>query len=373
MSVSTPLQDTITSRELADRLAAGEPLTLLDVREDADWLIEAPAARHVHVSADAVLADPVAASSSLEGPVAVVCHRGLTAEPVAAALRAAGAEAAVVEGGMRGWIGALQPRRVAAELDGGELHQVQRPGRGCLSYALIGDGGALVVDPAPDARFYAELAAAAGAPITDIVDTHLHADHLSGARPLAKLTGATLRLPAPALERGIDYADEVEPLADGDRFRVGAVDVEAVALPGHTTDMTGLLVGGRALISGDSLFADGIARPDLQRGDHDGARAMARQLHATLHERVLTLGDEVTLLPGHAHPGVHADAIAPSIGEVRERVTELSVADPAEFAELLLAEMPPRPANYESVIAVNSGLHPFDPELEAGGNSCSTR
>ena len=94
--------------------------------------------------------------------------------------------------------------------------------------------------------------------------------------------------------------------------------VRALALPGHTSDMTGLLVAGRALVGGDSLFADGIARPDLQQGDPEGARAMARTLHATLHDRILALGDDVVLLPCHTHPGVNAAAIAPRLAEVRD-------------------------------------------------------
>jgi glyoxylase-like metal-dependent hydrolase (beta-lactamase superfamily II) len=168
-------------------------------------------------------------------------------------------------------------------------------------------------------------------------------------------------------------AYDVTPLADGDAIALGDVPVRAVALPGHTTDMTGLLLGERLLVSGDSLFADGIARPDLQQGDPEGARAMGRLLHATLHDRVLALGDDVVLLPGHDHPGVRDGAVAPTLGEVRARVAELSIEDPTAFADALLADMPPRPANYETVIAVNAGTHPFDPELETGGNSCSTR
>jgi len=373
MTVSTPLNESITTTELADRLARGEPLTVLDIRSDVDWSIEAPSVTHVHVPAEEIHANPVAATAMLAGPVAVVCNRGLTAAPVVAALRDAGVDAALVEGGMRSWIGALQDRRVDLGLDGVELHQVQRPGRGCLSYALIAGGEALVVDPAPDAGYYAELVARAGARVTAVADTHLHADHLSGARDLAAATGATLHLPAPALERGVDYAEGIAALADGDRLEIGGVPVEVLGLPGHTTDMTGFLIAGRALLSGDSLFADGIARPDLQRGDRDGASAMARQLHATLRERILALGDEVVLLPGHAHPGVRAGVVAPSLGEVRRDVAELAIDDPAEFADVLLADMPPRPANYETVIAVNSGRHPFDPELETGGNSCSAR
>lgn len=371
MSVTTS-SITIEARDLADRIAAGEPITVFDLREDPSWGIEAPSVEHRHVSSAGLLADPEAAAQGLDGLVAVVCNRGLTAQPVAQALREQGVQASVLEGGMRGWISALQSRPVDLGVEGLEVLQVQRPGRGCLSYLLIDDGRALVVDPAPDPGFYIALAAEHEALVADVVDTHLHADHLSGARQLAERTGATLRLPAPALERGIAYADRVEPLHDGDRIGLGSVSLRVVALPGHTTDMTGLLVADRALISGDSLFADGIARPDLQRGDPEGARAMARTLFATIRDRIMTLADAVVLLPGHAEPGVHAAAVAPTLAEARGRVPELGISDPGEFAEALLADMPPRPANYESVIAVNSGTHPFDPELETGGNSCST-
>jgi glyoxylase-like metal-dependent hydrolase (beta-lactamase superfamily II)/rhodanese-related sulfurtransferase len=361
----------ITATELADRLSHGVQMTVLDVRDDAAWGIEAPAATSRHMPAPSVLADPHRAAQGLRGPVAVVCNRGIAAQGVAQALRAEGVDALLVEGGMRGWIAALQSRPVGLGIAGVSVLQVQRPGRGCLSYVIASDAQALVVDPAPDADFYIALAAELGAAVTDVVDTHLHADHLSGARALAERTGAALRLPVAALERGVAYA--VTPLHDGETISIGDVAIRALALPGHTTDMTGLLIADRALLSGDSLFADGIARPDLQQGDPEGARAMGRTLHATLHDRVLALGDDVILLPGHTHPGINATVIAPSLASVRAAVPELQISDPAEFAETLLAEMPPRPANYETVIAVNAGTHPFDPELETGGNSCSTR
>ena len=249
-------------------------------------------------------------AKDLSGPVAAVCNRGLTAQPVAEALRKPGVDAVVVREGVRGWIAALQSRVVDLGVDGLVVRQIQRPGRGCLSYLLAAGGHALVVDPAPDVGFYLRLAQELDSRITDVFDTHLHADHLSGARMLSEQTGATLRLPTLALERGVAYAAEVEPLHDGDAMTLGPITLRTIALPGHTTDMTGLLVADRALIAGDSLFLDGIARPDLQQGDPEGARAMGRILHQTLRDRVLALGENVVLLPGHTHPGVLADAVA---------------------------------------------------------------
>lgn len=373
MSTTTASPAQISPAALAERVLAGDAVTLLDVREDASWTIEAPAVASLHVPAPAALADPAALARDLDGPVVVVCNKGITAERVAQALAAAGADATVLAGGMRGWIGLLRAVRVELDVPGLEIRQIQRPGRGCLSYLVAAGDRALVVDPAPDTDAYLALADEMGVRIAAVVDTHLHADHLSGARELARRAAARLYLPAPALDRGVTYAGEVLPLVDGDALDLGGIPIRAIALPGHTTDMTGLLVGERALIGGDSLFVDGIARPDLQQGDPDGARAMARMLHRTLHERVLSLADDVVLLPGHTHPGLHSEAIAATLGDVRRAVPELAIDDPAAFAEELLADMPPRPANYESVIAVNAGQHPYDPDLEAGGNSCSTR
>lgn len=370
-TTAAPVQ--IAPAALAERLDAREPVTLLDVRDDVSWMIEAPSAQLRHIPAADVLADPAGVAAGLDGPVVAICNRGITADRVAQALVAHGADVAVLEGGMRGWIGLLRATPVATGVHGLDVLQIQRPGRGCLSYLLAAGGRALVVDPAPDAEAYVGFAAALGAEIVAVVDTHLHADHLSGARELAHRTAARLHLPAAALDRGVAYASEVLPIADGDALDLGGVPIRVIALPGHTTDMTGLVVGGHALIGGDSLFVDGIARPDLQQGDPEGSREMARLLHHTLHERVLGLGDEVVLLPGHTHPGLPDGPVAATLGEVRRTVPELALEDASEFAEMLLADMPPRPANYEAVIAVNAGRHPYDADLESGGNSCSTR
>ncbi|MBS1843195.1 MAG: MBL fold metallo-hydrolase [Actinobacteria bacterium] len=367
------MTDEITSTELADKIARGEKVTVVDVRPDAEWRIEGPSVDFIHMPAARIAAEASALVQRLHGPVAVVCERGMTARRVADALRDAGADTSVLANGMRGWIGTLRAYPVNIGIPDTLVTQVQRRGRGCLSYVVVVGDEALVVDPAPDAAFYVALAERAGARVTQVFDTHIHADHLSGARALADLTGAEVRLPAASLERGVAYADRVRPVADGEVLLEGPHAIRAVALPGHTTDMTGLMIGERALIAGDSLFADGIARPDLQRGDREGALMMARVLHATLRERVLGRPDDVVLLPCHVHPGVRPAAIAPTLAEVRAAVPELSIEDPDRFAETLTAAMPPRPQNFEEIIAANSGTREPDPELEGGGNSCAAR
>lgn len=361
----------ITPDQLVTRLAGGEQTVVLDVRTDPSWSIQAASATVITIPAAEILGDPAAAAARLPERVVVVCNRGITAIEAAHALIGQGIDAAVLEGGMRGWIGALHAAPIEVPVDGVHVLQVQRPGRGCLSYVVTADGEALVVDPAPDAGYYVALADELGVKISTVLDTHLHADHISGARALGNITGAQLHLPAGALQRGISYANQVTAVADGDTLSLGGQTLQIVGLPGHTTDMTGVLIGDRVLIGGDSLFADGIARPDLQEGDPEGAREMARRLHATLNNRVLPLGDNAVLLPGHAHEGLSTGVVAPTLAQVRANVPELALTDPGEFAEALVHDMPPRPANYESIIAINSGHQPIDLELESGGNSCS--
>jgi rhodanese-related sulfurtransferase len=130
--------NTIAPFELLGRIAGGGELTVLDVRDDASWAIEGPgiAVRHV----PAPLVDAPALAHDLEGETVVVCNRGVTAQRVAEALRASGADATALEGGMRGWIATLVAHPVALGVAGLTIRQIQRPARGCLSYLVAARG-----------------------------------------------------------------------------------------------------------------------------------------------------------------------------------------------------------------------------------------
>jgi len=285
---------------------------------------------------------------------------------MAGTLRAHGADAAVVEDGMIGWARVLVGDEVPLR-SGTRVVQFRREARGCLSYLIVSGQDAAVVDPAPDPAAYIDAAAEMGATIRWIADTHLHADHLSGARELVRRTRARYLMSPGAAARGIT---DVETVADGASLPLGSADVRAVMLPGHTTDNMGVLVDGAALIAGDSLFADSVARPDLEAGD-DGADTAARILHRTLRERILSLSDDVVLLPCHYAGGVVGGAIAPSLGEVRTGLPLLAM-DEDTFASTVLAGMGPRPANYLAIIAANrDGADDTSPSLELGANNCS--
>jgi glyoxylase-like metal-dependent hydrolase (beta-lactamase superfamily II)/rhodanese-related sulfurtransferase len=367
----------VTAAELESEIRTGAPITILDVRDRAtfdDWHIEPAGATLINVPLAELERDPVAAvAAAAREPYAlrVLCTRGRTSDAATGLLRDAGVDAMSVTGGMIAW-----SRLLAADIvtvpSAAAIVQFRREARGCLSYLIASGGEALVVDPAPDVEPYVAEAARRGARITHVLDTHVHADHLSGLRRLAAATGAKLHLSTGALARGADAAG-VATVHDGDRIPLGDADVRVIGLPGHTTDNVGVVIDGVAVIAGDSLFVDSVARPDLEVGD-TGAAGAARLLHRTLHERLLPLGDDVVLLPCHYGGGRRTAPVVATLGEVRA-TTPLVDLNADAFVTEVLAAMPPRPQNYLEIIAAN--LAPVvggDDDvagLEVGANNCA--
>jgi glyoxylase-like metal-dependent hydrolase (beta-lactamase superfamily II) len=230
----------------------------------------------------------------------------------------------------------------------------------CASY-LFGCGThskLAVVDPHVDlVDDYLATAAALGAPIVAVFETHVQADHVSGLPALVERTGATPYLPAKA---GVAF--EHVALADGDTVELGNTLVTAIATPGHAPTHHAYAVADRRrgseepwlVFSGDSLLIGDVGRPDLHvAGDADG---QARLLHASLR-RLLELPDHVVLYPSHYAGSVCGRGLSgnpvSSIGFERAHNPLLAVADPAAFAEALAADMPSPPADQERIVAAN--------------------
>jgi glyoxylase-like metal-dependent hydrolase (beta-lactamase superfamily II) len=215
---------------------------------------------------------------------------------------------------------------------------------------------------------YLWLAEGRGWRITHVVDTHVHADHLSRSRRLAELVGATLHMPEGAL---VSYP--FSALGDGDVLEVGSATLEAVWTPGHTSASTSYLLDGRTLFSGDTLFVSAVGRPDLD-ATPEGSREKARELYRSL-QRLLALGPETLVLPGHtSNPvGFDGEPICAPLSEVHESVRVLRVA-PAAFVEEITSHVLPTPSNFERVAELNrAGEAPEGDttELEAGANRCA--
>jgi glyoxylase-like metal-dependent hydrolase (beta-lactamase superfamily II) len=224
---------------------------------------------------------------------------------------------------------------------------------GCTTHSKLA-----VVDPHVDlVDDYIAAAAAIGSPITAVFETHVQADHVSGLPTLVEQAGATPYVPA---DVGVEF--EHVALADGDTVELGNTVVTAIPTPGHAPAHHAYVVADRRrgdeelwlVFSGDSLLIGDVGRPDLHvTGD---AHGQARLMHASL-ERLLGLPDHVVLYPSHYGGSVCGRDLSgnpfSSIGFERRHNQLLAITDPEAFAEALVAEMPPRPADQERIVAAN--------------------
>ncbi len=248
--------------------------------------------------------------------------------------------------------------------------QVRRTGKGCLSYIVGSLGEAAVIDPSVSPDVYRELASRHGWSIRYVLETHVHADHLSRARELVRQTGAVLLLPA---QQRVRFA--FTAMADGDRIPLGSASLMAIHTPGHTEESTSYVLNEAAVFTGDTLFTSGVGRPDLQ-ADADGARKRALLLFASLN-RLRALSPRMVVLPAHASEPIAFDgrALASQMGDVSQWLSGW-LASEAAFVDRVTSRLPPPPPNFARIVALNEeGEFPTgDPtELEAGANRCAVR
>lgn len=237
----------------------------------------------------------------------------------------------------------------------------QRAGEhGALAYffGCGSQGAAMAVDVvAGDEQWFTDEAAKANVRIKYVVDTHIHADHLSGGRALASACGAPYCLHES--DRAVVSFD-FTPLHDGQLLELGNVRVRVLHTPGHTPDGICLLVSDNRrsesawfVITGDTLFVGAVGRPDLLGRE----REMAGQLFDSLHGKLLGLADETEIYPGHQAGSVCGSGISgkPSstIGFERRWNPALSIADRDQFIAHVLRDIPPRPAEMERIVAAN--------------------
>lgn len=310
-------------------------------------------------------------------PILAVCAKGDTSEFVAQAMRRLDFEAFNLAGGTQAW-GDHYAIRPIEETDAGGVYQVVRPARGCLSYLVTSQGEAAVIDPLRHVHHYLEWAQGRELEINLVLDTHAHADHISGAPALAAAVDAPYYLhpydgihPIDVLPAAIPY----RYLREGLRFSVGGGSLRTMHIPGHTLGNVAYLWDDRYLFSGDSLFIQSIARPDLGgRGD------TWAPLHYRSLRRLLELPDEVVVLPGHFSSLSEADAAgryAAPLSELRRRNQGLIMAQKSEqeFVDYILASLPRFPDEYVEIKRVNVGLAEVGEakasELELGKNICA--
>jgi glyoxylase-like metal-dependent hydrolase (beta-lactamase superfamily II) len=365
----------IETNTLRDWLESHHPVTVLDVRSDEDraqWAI--PGSLHINAYEALKAGQPGALAGAIlphDRPVITVCNAGRVSQTAAAILADRGLDARTLAGGMKAWSLAWNTADIPLEDSTVQVIQVRRTGKGCLSY-LVGSGDeAAVIDPSVPADIYVDLSHRREWTIRYVLETHIHADHLSRARELATQTGGTLLLP---VQQRAKFP--FKPIADSDRIQIGSATLGATHTPGHTGESTSFVLNDAAAVfTGDTLFTNGVGRPDLH-ANAEAARERARALFHSLI-RLRGLPSTMLVLPAHASEPIAFDGqpIAASLSEVASWLSAW-LGSESGFVERVTSKLPPTPPNFVRIVELNeSGDVPdIDPtDLEAGANRCAVR
>lgn len=366
--------------QVAKKVINNEELFILDVRNaDAfeDWKIDGHNFEYLNIPYFELLdgVEDILPKIPTDKDVLVVCAKEGSSLMIAEMLSEAGRTIAYLEGGMKTWSEYVEPIKVGDLTDGGELYQFVRLGKGCLSYMVISEGEAAIIDAVRFTDAFTSFAEEKNVKIKYVFDTHLHADHISGGRHIAATTGATYYLPPKDAEEVVfDYT----PLLDGTTVQVGAsrVDVGAMYSPGHTIGSTSFVVDNKYLLTGDILFIDSIGRPDLAGLAED----WVGDLRETLYKRYRELSDDLIVLPAHFMmiDELNEDGtVAKHLGQLFAENHGLNIKDEAEFRSVVTEHLPPQPNAYQEIRRVNMGkitpTQDEQTEMEIGPNRCAVR
>ena len=227
------------------------------------------------------------------------------------------------------------------------------------SYLLASDGEAAVVDPQRDVDQYLEEAAAQDLKIKYIIETHLHADFVSGHRELAQRTGAEIIFSARA---GVQFPHRT--VRDGDELNIGRVKLRIIETPGHTPESICVLVidtetlnQPEKILTGDTLFIGDVGRPDLAGAKGQTPESMAAMMYDSLHEKLLKLDDSVEVYPAHGAGSMCGRYLSKetfsTIGDQRKFNYALRPMTKDEFVKLMTTDLPEAPAYFSADAEIN--------------------
>ncbi|KRE71962.1 MBL fold metallo-hydrolase [Paenibacillus sp. Soil750] len=364
---------------LAKKVLNNEPIFILDVRNESDfkdWKIEG---HHVHILntpyfdlIDGV--ETVVDQLPDDKKILVVCAKEGSSKFVGEQLIEQGKQhVSYLVGGMKSWSEHLEPVKVGDLQDGGEIFQFIRIGKGCLSYMVISNGEAAIIDGVRMTEVFENFAQDKNVTIKHTIDTHLHADHISGGRQLAEKTGGTYWLPPKDAEEVVfNYAK----LEEGNRIVVGdtEIQIQPIYSPGHTIGSTSLIVDNQFLLSGDILFVKSIGRPDLAGKAED----WVTDLRTTLYERYKQLSHDLIVLPAHFGKFTElgeGGQVSARLGDLYKENPGLNIGEETAFRLTVTENLPPQPNAYQEIRQTNMGkITPTDEEqreMEIGPNRCA--
>ena len=374
----------VGAAELARLLEAGEPIQVLDVRAPARLAngTVGPVApdRYLNIRGSELVAlgDPAEAGLDQDRDIVVVCGHGNDSLRVAAWLTVAGYEARSLRGGISGWMHLSVPRSIQAPPGFDRLVQFDRPGKGALGYLLVSGQEAIAIDVSLYPGPWLDEADRAGARITAVADTHVHADYVSGGPQLARSLDVPWYLHQADMVYPYDGTPGVLPftsIGEGDEIEVGSGGLKVLHTPGHTEGSVTFLAGNRAALTGDFLFVESVGRPDLTGRTEEWSEL----LWASTHRALTEWDGSWVVLPAHYAREEERNpdrTVAAELGELRESNQALTLAaDHEDFVDWVIRHEAPAPETYPKIKAINVGLVTASPAevavLEAGRNECA--
>ncbi|OLC01806.1 MAG: hypothetical protein AUH45_10325 [Gemmatimonadetes bacterium 13_1_40CM_69_22] len=375
----------ISPDELARRLDSGEPVQLLDIRA-AERVAQGAVSFGPTLDFRALPASQIYRLPHLEPleldprrPVVVICGHGNSSKQATLFLRERGFEAYSVSGGMAAWETVYLARVLTPTPSVEHVVQLDRVGKGALSYVLVSDGDAVVIDPGRHVERYDELLQELGATPAAVVDTHMHADYLSGARAAA----ARWRVPyflhpddARSPYDGTEGRFTSQPVTEGDTVAFGRATLRVQHVPGHTLGSIALLADDALALTGDFLFVQSVGRPDLG-GQRDAWTRLLWQSLARIRRE--WSGDRL-VLPAHyaGEPERRADrSVAARFDVITATNEAIAIRDEAALLGWVAHNTPAPPESYRTIKLANLGLvdvSEADAEiLEFGQNQCAVK
>ena len=372
----------ITPEELVERVEAGMPLRVLDVRAPSalsEGRIDiVPADRFINIRGSEIMAmgEQVRDVIAPDGPVAVVCGRGNASRQVALILNELGFQASSLRGGMAAWALAVVARRLPPPPGFDLFLQFDRVAKGAVGYLLAANGEAILIDPPRKAQPYLDAAREAGCRVIAVADTHVHADYLSGGPALSRSLQVPYHmhpgdaiLPYDGSPAKIPYA----AIEDGAVLKIGGAELRVAHTPGHTDGSVSYLADGVAL-TGDFVFINSIGRPDLGGKVDEWTVKLWKSLERA--RRDWPAG--VMIYPAHYASESERESdrtIGRAFGKIREKNEPLRITDEAAFVAWVKSKAGASPEAYKKIKAVNLGLlEVWDmeaQELEGGRNECA--
>ena len=333
--------------------------------------------------------------------IVTVCAHGNRSMIAAKILTQLGYSVKSVKGGMAGWNKVYDVAEIPVPKEAPfKIWQIRRISKGCIGYIISSkqDKTATVIDPSREIyESFLQTSQDNELQITQLIDTHQHADHVSGIVKLTKTkTPETNMGKTNIFFSSLEEYDSSETelknimyVKDGDKLNVGdKVTLRAIHTPGHTNGSMSFIIEYTPndnninnkdpvhsyLFTGDTLFVDGVGRPDLR----DEAKKFAELLYDTYHKKILQLPDNTVVLPAHFNGTSialkHTVPILETLGTIKKRVKLLSM-NKEEFIDYIADTVQPRPGNYKTIISINKKMLPYDEiemaDLEAGPNSCA--